>query len=140
MRKQREETFEKYEKVAKELQEKEDLLHASMRPDRENIVSEKRFFLMDRMAKEAGIECTSLLDMLVDGVHLTGRAKDSGLFVPREQEPILSKEQVMKSSRWTRQFLKAKGAGNNDAEIDKEVWEITKWRGAEWLAERPIFA
>ena len=46
--------------------------------------------------------------------------------MPREQEPILSKEQVMKSSRWTRQLLKAKGAGNNDAEIDKEVWEITK--------------
>ena len=43
MRKQREETFEKYEKVAKEMQEKEDLLHASVRPDRENIVSGKIF-------------------------------------------------------------------------------------------------
>ena len=72
------------------------------------------------MAKEAGVECPHLLDMLVNGVHLTGRAKDSGLFVPREQEPILSKEQVMKSARWTRQLLKSKGAGNNDAELDKD--------------------
>ena len=75
LKKQREETFEKYEKVAKELQEKEDFLHASMRPDREKIVSEKKFFLMERMAKDAGIECTNLLDMLVNWVHLTGELR-----------------------------------------------------------------
>ena len=72
LREARESVFAHYERLADALADDEAAIHESMDPLRERLVRDKKFLLFKHMCKDAGIEDDFLVDLLVNGVKLTG--------------------------------------------------------------------
>jgi hypothetical protein len=92
-----------YENLAKELESEEEELHAAMRPEREWVIQKKKVLLYKKMCEDAGIECSGLVDSMVNG------------------------SQVMKAAKWKRkEIMMSRNAESSDPELDEKVWAASK--------------
>ena len=125
LREARESVFAHYERLADALADDEAAIHASMDPFRERLVRDKKLLLFKHMCKDAGIEDDFLVDLLVNGVKLTGVGALTSQFELDRKEPAMTEEQLMKSTRWTRRKVLGSNSSTPDAAVAKEVWEGT---------------
>ena len=125
LREARESVFAHYERLADALADDEAAIHASMDPFRERLVRDKKFLLFKHMCKDAGIEDDFLVDLLVNGVKLTGVGALTSQFELDRKEPAMTEEQLMKSTRWTRRKVLGSNSSTPDAAVAKEVWKGT---------------
>ena len=70
----------------KQLQPKENILHANMNVDVERVMASKHILLFQRMCREVGIEDRGLTSRMTGGFKITGSLDSSGLF-PSEPLP-----------------------------------------------------
>ena len=119
--------FAYYKRRQLELQSRENALHAMLEPARANIVKDKRFLLFSEMAKDAGVVDDSLLEDLLAGFSLIGQSGCSSLFLEEDTLPAMSREQLMKSSRWSRKMVAAKGMDSHAEGLNvvEETWATT---------------
>ena len=119
----RNDLFTYYEQLKAELEPAEQMIHNAMDPCREKLVRKKKFLLFQAMCKDAGVDDDGLLDILVNGVKLTGLASETGQFPPDVAEPALDDAQLMKTTRWTRRAILGKTAATADDEAAAQVWQ-----------------
>ena len=125
LREARESVFAHYERLADALADDEAAIHESMDPLRERLVRDKKFLLFKHMCKDAGIEDDFLVDLLVNGVKLTGVGALTSQFELDRKEP----GNDCGTAYEVYALDKAQSSGSNsstpDAAVAKEVWKGT---------------
>ena len=101
MAEQRELAFKHYEAIAADLSARESHLHATICPEREKLVCNKKFVLFEQMARDAEVSDDGLLDLLVSGVPLVGPAATTGQCPEDVVPPAMGIEQAMRFSKWS---------------------------------------
>ena len=130
----REAAFQYYEQLEGMLESHERAIHQSMDKDREALVCNKRFLLFHHMCIDAGIEDEGLLDLMVNGVKLTGMGESTGLFPEEVISPAISDIQLMRSSRWNRKALMGKSY-DATSRVSEAIWEAALDEEAKgWLS------
>ena len=130
----REQIFEYYEAVRDELQPAETAIHAKLTPGRAKLLKNKNVLLFDRMCKDAGIQDDDLMDLLISGTKLTGTASETSLFETEYVDAALTKEQLMKSSKWTRRKILRSNGPLMPQEVREVVWNnAIEERDRGWL-------
>ena len=126
VRKRRQAAFEFYEQLSHSLEEAEQKIHDAMDPDREDLVRDKKKFLLFKsMCEHAGVEDAELSAVQIVGADLTGIGCYSNLFDPVDAIPALTQTQVMKAARWTRRKVLGRQRPDDDARISEAVWTAT---------------
>ena len=97
--------FRHYEEVLLNFENAERRIHASLDGDRERLVRDKKFLLFQQMCLDAGVEDTTVHELLFTRVKLAGVGEDSGQFEKDQKEPAMSNVQLMRSSKWTRRKI-----------------------------------
>lgn len=121
MKAMREDLFKHYEALAVELNDREKALRDKFDAVQKELLSDKKIFLFQRMCEDAGVEDDGLVDLLVSGVKLTGRASETGLFPFEEVEQVIKESQLMKSTKWNRRKILAKPAPGSQA-VKEAIW------------------
>ena len=116
------------ERWKSELELSEKKLHSTIDPESENILKSKNICLFSRVLQEIGHADKNLVDRMTKGFQLTGHLEESGVFAkrdPKNRNPI-SREDLLRSSSWSRQIFAASVGPSEDAEMDAEIYRITK--------------
>ena len=105
----RERNFAYYEQRKQQLESREKELHAALPEHREIVVRDKQILLFQEMCEDAGIHDGCWGQLLLGGASLTGHSGRSSMFEDDLNEPAMSAQQLMKSSRWSRRMLLGRG-------------------------------
>ena len=119
----REETMKYYSLRKLELSDAEASIHEAMPPHRRKLVEGKAFLLFGEMCEAAGITDPDLRDLQVLGTSLLGRSGCSSLFESEDNDPAMTVDQVMKSSRWSRRMLLGRSSQSQNGEVEAQVWQ-----------------
>ena len=115
-----------YEQLARnECDYADSVICNAMPVERRRFVQSKRVNLFKQMCEDAEYNDPLLAHLLVVGVDLVGNAGDCAKFPSRPTVATVTIEQLMKSSRWSRQVVMARSGKSDDDDIDKAVWEAT---------------
>ena len=121
----REEVFLHYEKVAQDLSQKEEQLHAAIPPHREQLVKNKKFLLFQRMCSDAGILDNDFVELQAQGAQLVGNGVCTSLFREDHVPAAMSRDNLMKASKWTRRRILGRKAVQVDSELCEEIWRLS---------------
>lgn len=64
-----------------------------------------------------------LIDLLINGVQLTGQAEETGQFESLVVEPAMNNVQLMKSSKWTRKKILPGNNGGCTQDVRIHIWQ-----------------
>ena len=120
---QRRQTLDWYKNLSTQMEGAEQLLHQQLDPEREAIIHDKKLLLFARMCADAGVEDAGLVDLLLNGVKLTGRGGTTAHFEEDVKEPSISNVQSMKSSIWTRKKILGRSSGDVSKRVLKVIWD-----------------
>ena len=77
---------------ARELESREQELHARMEPKVAEVLAPKKLLLLAEMIKIVGYGDKTLVDDICKGMNITGEGKDTGCFAPECKPPLLERE------------------------------------------------
>ena len=117
--------FEKWERRAEELQQKEDELHQTMDEVTARVYRKKRLLLLQEMLASIGHLDRELVRELAVGMPLIGEMTQSLIFPPKRVEPLHGPEWLHRSALLCRRNLLSSMKPSRDAEFDKELHRIT---------------
>ena len=100
-------------------------IHAHLDEASAKIVEDKSFLLFQEMCQAAGIVDDDLATMQIVGSALHGKSCSCSLFQAEENEPAMTTEQLMKSSKWSRPMLLSRSNSSVDAATVEAVWRVT---------------
>ena len=96
----REETLERWRRLAASLAEDEAALHARMHPDVEKVMHSKRLLLFKHMLREIKFEkADDLIHLMVTGFPLVGALPATGVFPPKERQAKVSLEDLWRGAK-----------------------------------------
>ena len=84
---------------ARELESREQELHARMEPKVAEVLAPKKLLLLAEMIKIVGYGDKTLVDDICKGMNITGEGKDTGCFAPECKPPMLEREDLWRSSK-----------------------------------------
>ena len=84
---------------ARELESREQELHARMEPKVAEVLAPKKLLLLAEMIKIVGYGDKTLVDDICKGMNITGEGKDTGCFAPECKPPLLEREDLWRSSK-----------------------------------------
>ena len=110
-----------------ELLEKEAALVESLHEDIQPFARKKRVLLFSEMLEEAGFPAAKLcLQFLKQGVPMFGEMPQSDVFPKRIHEASLTKDEVLKASKWAVPAMVGTKLKDPNAKAQQDLWEITE--------------
>ena len=97
---------------AKELQEEEDKLHATLAPHCATVLKGKRLLLFGEMLKATGYPDEHLVSDICRGFRVMGWMRDSGCFTKLPKQPSLSISAMLGMAKGLNEAALAKASGN----------------------------
>ena len=102
-------------------------LVASLHEDIQPFASKKRPLLFSEMLKDAGFPAADLcLQFLKQGVPMFGEMPHSDVFPKRLHEASLTKDEVLKASKWAVPAMMGTKLKEPNAKVQQKLWEITE--------------
>ena len=119
---------------AKQLEEKEAALHASLEVKVAEVLNPKRLLLFEELLKIVGYGDRHLVEDMCKGMSITGEGRVTGCFAPEFKPPMLDKEDLWKGAKSAQQEVRNKvthvarrrvDVAGEAVDIAEEVWEAT---------------
>ena len=111
--------------LAKELDGDEEILRQRIPCSNRRVLSQKRLALFDRLLKDTCFPDKNLVDDIITGFDVVGRANRSFALFPRLIPATITTDELRSNSVWSRRVTLAKCTSSGDVELDSTVYEET---------------
>ena len=109
----------------KELQSSEKDLHKGLEPHIQDVLKGKRLLLFKEILMDLNYPDKTLIDEICQGFNLSGWLPKSTVFPPSLKRPAHSMDSVRNMAKGLNKSICKQVAGNTDAELAREVWDLT---------------
>ena len=138
--KHRIEVIKYYTGLMKDLEASGAVLHTKLHPDVEKVVALKRILLFKQMLIDIDYDDLAVLDFLILGVPIVGKAKESNVWPKDDSKlPRCEVKHLWSTARQSQKdILNTKGnSDKTDEQLTKEVWRFTQDEVADGLLQGP---
>lgn len=122
----RKQWLDKWSKVGKQLEAKEQALHAAMTKEVAKVLEGKKLLLLGAMLKSISYPDTELVKDIVSGFSLTGFQKSANVFSHRTKLPEITVQELMRTCKLNRDACLRTVSASTDIDLDREVWRQTQ--------------
>ena len=119
------ELFKQCLEKARQLENEERELKRFLHPSVASVVKDKRICLFKWLLEDIGFEDMSVVDILTQGVELTGWEPESAIFATRWAPPTLTNELLDESAVWRRETLRHKVFSEDEKLAADVLWNET---------------
>ena len=111
---------------AKDLQEEENKLHATLAPRFATVLDGKRLLLFGEMLSEMGYPDEHLVSDICRGFRVMGWMRDSGCFIKLPKQPSLSVKAMLGMAKGLNEAVLAKVSGQDSHGLVQAAWDETQ--------------
>ena len=117
--------IKRIKELGETLEADEAALHAKLPKHLQQLLSDKKLLLFQRLMVESGFKDARIFDELCNGFDTVGKTVASGLLEPRLKPATSSAQQLRSASRLNNAAVLFKNRTNSDQSLDSEVYRQT---------------
>ena len=125
---------------AKQLEKEEAKLHASLDPEVEKVVGNKRLLLWRKLLEETEYDDPGVFGLMTDGVALVGACDKPACFEPKIVVAKCSEAELRSSATWRRKALLAREKADDEPEHRRHLEETTSDEVTRGFVMGPFFS